>query len=104
MASEWVAAIIETPYLLVPLMAWLWDLARFPKVKWGKVAGGALLTLAGKLMQMLLLALGPSLGNEVMAWPGAFITILANVSTVAGLIIIAAYVLAGALSSLKSNA
>ncbi|MBR9689326.1 MAG: hypothetical protein GOV01_00295 [Candidatus Altiarchaeota archaeon] len=104
MALEWASAIIETPYLIVPIIAWLWGRAKFPQFKWNKIAAGALMTFGGKMLGTLILAMGPFLANEWMAWPGTIISLVGTVSLIMGLGIIGFYTLYGALLTWKSNA
>lgn len=104
MAADWVANIIETPYLILPILAYLWSRAKFPNIKWNKIAAGALLSFGGKTLQTLVLALGPYLGNAWMIWPVGLISLLATVSIVVGLLIMGVFILVGAISTFKSTA
>ncbi len=101
--TDWIATIVGTPYLVAPLVAWLWAKAEFPEVKWGKVAAGALLTFGGELLKTLILALGPFLANEWMTWPGSLISLAGTASTIVGLAVMGFYVLYGALITWKSH-
>jgi hypothetical protein len=99
--ADFVTAIIETPYIIAPVMAWLWAQANFPSIKWGKVASGALMAFGGKILSTLILALGPFLSNEWMTWPGSLINLVGTVSSILGLAIMGFYVLYGALVTWK---
>jgi hypothetical protein len=99
--TDWISAIIETPYLIAPIMAWLWTRANFPSIRWGKIAAGALLIFGGKTLNTLVLAMGPFLANEWMAWPGSMISLIGTVSSIMGLAIMGFYVLYGALVTWK---
>lgn len=103
MASDWVTAVVETPYLVLPVVVWLWEQTRLPRVKWGRIGAGALLTLGGRILSRLVLALGPLVGQEWLRLPMAGLSLLANAATVTGLAVMGFYILKEAYSTLKSG-
>lgn|GEM_PF-2931916 len=104
MAADWVANIIETPYLILPIVAYLWMKANFPNFKWNKVAAGALLSFAGNTLQTLVLALSPYLSNPFMIWPASIVSVIGTVCIVVGLFIMGIFLLTGAISTWRSTA
>lgn len=71
MATDFVATIIATPYLLVPVVAWLWKFAGLPKVDWGKITAGLVLVLSAGFINALAAAFEPyatmSVGSALLA-------------------------------------
>lgn len=71
MATDFIATIIATPYLLVPIVAWLWKFASLPKVDWSKVAAGLVMILSANFIGALATAFEPyatmSVGSALMA-------------------------------------
>lgn len=103
MAGEWLSTLVETPYLVLPLVVWIWEKTRLPRVKWGRIGAGALLTFAGRVLSRLVMALGPAMGNEWMRMPTAALGLISNASTITGLAVMGFYVLRESLSLLKSG-
>ncbi len=96
--SDWIATLITTPYTVVPLLAWLWSIAKLPKVKWGRIAGGAMLVFAGTMLN--------AFGAAIAAYPWAasvmpVINGLAVIINAVGLLAIVLYAFAEALALFK---
>ncbi|MBR9679522.1 MAG: hypothetical protein GOU99_00550 [Candidatus Altiarchaeota archaeon] len=91
--TEWMATIVNTPYLLVPIVAWLWNQAKFPKMDWGKLAAGVLFTFSGAIFNTLANSFAPYV---ISPWGAFFLSLFSffgTISEVLGLAIIALYIL-----------
>ena len=98
--SDWVTTIIGTPYLVVPIVAWLWSLAKLPKVQWDKVASGVLMVFSAQFLNALAGVFAPYAG-----WGPALqalFSFFGIVSNVLGLAIIGFYLLVDALMMWKA--
>ena len=89
---DFVTAILETPYIIVPVFIWLWSQAKLPRIEWSKISAGVLFTLAGSLMKTLSLTLATYVSYDWMYWPITLASLFGNLSMMAGLAMIGIYI------------
>ena len=95
--SDWVTAIVQTPYLVVPVVAYLWAIAKLPKPKWDRIAAGVLMVFSADFLNALAQAFVP---YAAQSWGAAFMALfsfIAIVAKIVGLAIVGLYLLVDAL-------
>ena len=95
--SDWVGTIVATPYLIVPIVIWLWQTAKLPRVEWQKIGAGVLMVFAGNFLTMLADIFSPYAASGWGSALSAFFSFFATIANVLGLAIIGFYLLVDAL-------
>jgi len=95
--SDWITTIIGTPYLIVPIVVWLWQAAKLPKVNWARIGAGVLMVFAANFLNMLVEVFSPFASQGWGSALVAFFSFFATIANVLGLAIIGFYLLMDAL-------
>lgn len=89
--ADWITAILETPYLVVPIFIWLWDKAELPQIKWKKIAPGVLLAFSGEVLRVLAVSMSTYASADWMYWPITLSSLAGTLSFIIGLAMIGFY-------------
>ena len=89
---DWIATIIETPYVITPVFIWLWAQAKLPSVNWSKISAGVLMTFAGSILQTLSLKLAAYAVYDWMYWPITLTSLAGMLGIIAGMAMIGVYI------------
>ncbi|MBR9681406.1 MAG: hypothetical protein GOV00_01255 [Candidatus Altiarchaeota archaeon] len=99
--SDFVTSIVNTPYLIVPVFLWLWQMAKFPRIDANKMGVGVLLTLSGLFMYGLANAFAPYAGEGWGIMFAGLFSFLAILLDVLGLVIIGVFAVVEAINLWK---
>ena len=99
--TDWILSILATPYMVTPIVAWLWKQAKFPELNWKKIFLGVALTFAASILQTFSISLANLSSNDGVLWIVSLTHILGSVSNLLGLFIIGLYVIIGSFSIAK---
>ena len=99
--SDFVTAIVNTPYLIIPVFLWFWQMAKFPRIDINKIGVGVLMVLSGLFMNGLANAFAPY-GAESwgILFTGLF-SFLAILMDVLGLVVIGVFLVVEAINLWK---
>ncbi len=96
--SDFVTAIVNTPYLIVPVFLWLWQVAKFPRMDANKIGVGVLMTLSGLFMNGLANAFAPYTADSWGVLFTGLFSFLAIILDVLGLVVIGVFLLVEAVN------
>jgi hypothetical protein len=99
--AEWLTQVLGMQFLIMPVVAWLWSIAKFPKMEWNKIALGTALTLAGTLITQMSISLSAYSAENWLVWIVSITSIVGNVAYTLGLGVIGLYALIGAIGMIK---
>ena len=99
---DWVNTILATPFLMVPIVAFLWSKAKFPEMHWKKIFLGVILTFVGSVLHTLALSLSMYSSYDWFLWIISGATILGNSCHLIGLGIIGVQALIDAVRLMRA--